>query len=1042
MMAPARYTATCLSALCIFLAASPNTVHASANANDDRARVEKLVSLSKFLADFARRSGVRLIYESRITRNVAIAERDSPVEDLDALSDMLRPLDIELHAVSPSTYALSAVSAKPEMPSLPSVAVTTNDATASLIDTILVTARAASASLDLSSPNLISLDRDHALLFDIASPADAIEELPGAVASFTPANTGFRGASGGVYFPDLNGFRPERTLVLVNGRRRTMTPGGTNIRAGVDLNAIAEPFLERIEIVNGANGAQFGDEAVGGVINFVLRTDVDGIETGARASVAERGDAVERSIYILGGTKTKSDTARATAGFYYSDTDGLLGGDRIEDGAYGFAAAGVQGFAPDAAFLPGFGGSRITPSGALVGARLQDGSIVSLPGGAQLLTGAGGIEPFAGRRDQLYDWTGDSHFIAPVRRMIATFDGSIDLGNRISAFTAVSFADTRSIISAAPLPGSFASGVDADIGNAIAVDLDHPTIPDAIRDFYDDAFGGAAQSIVIERRFVALGARWQDVSRRYFDATTGLDFQVSEFLDIGVAYRFGRSAVDDARINIADRLRLETALQPDLCSATPSCVEVDPFAAPISPEAAEYLRAPPILRSLALNEHDIDIHANFKLGRDGNKAVRGALSARFEWERYKDYAEFSLSNFIGVNVNNNTSGALRRSRFAGRFDIPVGAILSEAASFDVTLASSLHTSPAYRSFANVQAVASWKPAPPLTIHGQFYSGRRAPNAIELFDTPQSFFRGVIDPCDAANGSFSGVVAENCLAVGPLSVEPGHRQSGDLVILNGFGDPNLEPERVRDVSAGLAYANDAAFAESLSLNVSATWRQTTVRDMIVGFSDALSDCYESPNLVSPACGDDPLTGAPLIRRNPVTRQVEAMTILLTNRGDLRRESINFDAGVAWEPPDSVISRLWLTATHTYLLNAMYTEQETGDFENTLANLDNPAHRTLVTGGVDTGAVVATATWNRRSKVRTSDIEHPAAIIGAYGTLDVSTKFRVGDGLSLTAGVKNLADRRSPIAAFGNHGGYFPQYYDFTGRRFSLSFRAKF
>ena len=60
-------------------------------------------------------------------------------------------------------------------------------------------------------------------------------------------------------------------MVLLNGRRRTANPGGNSDLLGYDLNALAEPFLERIEISNMFGGARYGTPAVTGAINFVTR---------------------------------------------------------------------------------------------------------------------------------------------------------------------------------------------------------------------------------------------------------------------------------------------------------------------------------------------------------------------------------------------------------------------------------------------------------------------------------------------------------------------------------------------------------------------------------------------------------------------------------------------------------------------------------------------------------------------------------------------------------------------------------------------------
>ena len=77
----------------------------------------------------------------------------------------------------------------------------------------------------------------------------------------------------------LRGLGPDQVLVLVNGKRRYTTAlvnvNGTIGRGstGVDLNAIPSSAIERIEILRDGAAAQYGSDAIAGVINIILKTD-------------------------------------------------------------------------------------------------------------------------------------------------------------------------------------------------------------------------------------------------------------------------------------------------------------------------------------------------------------------------------------------------------------------------------------------------------------------------------------------------------------------------------------------------------------------------------------------------------------------------------------------------------------------------------------------------------------------------------------------------------------------------------------------------
>ncbi|TYP72922.1 TonB-dependent receptor [Aquimarina intermedia] len=92
----------------------------------------------------------------------------------------------------------------------------------------------------------------------------------------------------------LRGLGPDQVLVLVNGKRRHTTSlvnvNGTFGRGnvGTDLNAIPAVAIKRIEVLRDGAAAQYGSDAIAGVINIVLRSDVNELDftvtTGANVS--------------------------------------------------------------------------------------------------------------------------------------------------------------------------------------------------------------------------------------------------------------------------------------------------------------------------------------------------------------------------------------------------------------------------------------------------------------------------------------------------------------------------------------------------------------------------------------------------------------------------------------------------------------------------------------------------------------------------------------------------------------------------------------
>jgi len=140
----------------------------------------------------------------------------------------------------------------------------------------------------------------------------------------------------------LRGLGPDQLLVMINGKRRhasaLVNANNTVGRgsSGVDLNAIPAAALENIEILRDGAAAQYGSDAIAGVINMVMksapepiRIDVKGGQTsqsdGEMLDVSATGGwAVGRGALVLTGEhRTRYDTNRANPDL----RDQLVAGD-------------------------------------------------------------------------------------------------------------------------------------------------------------------------------------------------------------------------------------------------------------------------------------------------------------------------------------------------------------------------------------------------------------------------------------------------------------------------------------------------------------------------------------------------------------------------------------------------------------------------------------------------------------------------------------------------------------------------------------------
>ncbi|MBU6260206.1 MAG: TonB-dependent receptor [Burkholderiales bacterium] len=179
---------------------------------------------------------------------------------------------------------------------------------------------------------------------------------------------GDRLAGGGSY-ANLRGLGPTGTLVLLNGRR--LSNQGMSGGA-VDLNAIPIEMIDRIEVLKDGASAIYGTDAIGGVINFILKRDYQGLQASAQYSTPlQSGGGQRRKISISGGWgKLDSQGYNVSANISRS-TDAILRGvDRPWTAGYQPAL----GLAPDTTSSPyfaniiGSNGTALPSSGTTIGA--------------------------------------------------------------------------------------------------------------------------------------------------------------------------------------------------------------------------------------------------------------------------------------------------------------------------------------------------------------------------------------------------------------------------------------------------------------------------------------------------------------------------------------------------------------------------------------------------------------------------------------------------------------------------------------------------
>jgi iron complex outermembrane receptor protein len=174
--------------------------------------------------------------------------------------------------------------------------------------------------------------------------------------------------TGGSSFANLRGLGPTGTLVLLNGRR-VSTAGMSG--GAVDLNAIPMEAVERVEVLKDGASAIYGTDAIGGVINFITRTDYQGMGVRASYSTPEASGGGQRArVSATGGVGSLAADGWNLMGSVTFDDNKILRG-RDRDWASGFQPE--RFLTPDSsssqhANIRTVAGTALTTGGSVVGA--------------------------------------------------------------------------------------------------------------------------------------------------------------------------------------------------------------------------------------------------------------------------------------------------------------------------------------------------------------------------------------------------------------------------------------------------------------------------------------------------------------------------------------------------------------------------------------------------------------------------------------------------------------------------------------------------
>ena len=333
-------------------------------------------------------------------------------------------------------------------------------AAAPAVSEVVVTGtRIVEASAAGASP-MTTLSRADIQVSGLSRIEDVINQLPQAYA----LQGGSIGAgASGTATVDLRDLGPQRTLVLIDGRR--MLPGDPGYAGNppvADLNFIPASLVERVDVLTGGASATYGADAVAGVVNFVLQKNFSGVKLDANAGFflhdntnttmqgleSARGivsptgtsaDGWRKDVTLTLGVNAPNGRGNATVYAGYRETDAVTEGQRdysactLGELGSGFTCAGSG-----SGTLPHF---YVVGAAGIVGA--ADGYILDAAGRGNTL------RPYVSATDS-YNFAPFNDMQRPDKRYTAGLLAHYEVSPHADLYAQAMFMDDRTSVSAAP----------------------------------------------------------------------------------------------------------------------------------------------------------------------------------------------------------------------------------------------------------------------------------------------------------------------------------------------------------------------------------------------------------------------------------------------------------------------------------------------------------------------------------------------------------------------------------------------------------------
>ena len=667
--------------------------------------------------------------------------------------------------------------------------------------------------VDLETANpVITIDRAQIEATGKMTLGDLVQQLPTMTGGNVNPQVNNAGGSGASTI-NLRGLGSNRTLILVNGHRVVNN----------DVNSIPSTAIERIEVLTDGASATYGSDAIGGVVNFILKKDYQGAQFTANYGESDHQDGDQYGYSFTFGQT--SDKGSIIGGVEYNKQDGIQAGNR--------------GFSKNSVSL--YGTVNTPPEGNIGGSSSTPYGHIQLPkafAGLFPATGCGFITLNPGANSQVvspanyhcyvskgagadsYNYATVNLVLTPQERTNAFVMGEYNLGEHVSAYMDAYYNKTSSAFQLAPAVYGTPYGANVSADN------------------YYNPFGVqyAAGQTAFNARLASAGNRAAQYGTTTAQLNVGLkgDFQIMEQqwnweagLDYGhisqVTTTLGlpngnKLYTGASHMNADGSIGCGSAAAPTTCATGigPTELGFNPFDL-YSPNSVAALKnaAVPAVSNQYTQEKIWHAGINGGVFNLPAGTVQLALGADYRQE----HTQFIVDPLLQLDVNQGTCvlGSQCASGLQGGYNvkevyaeafIPLLSGVPFAQSLNLTIGDRYSRISTTGSTNNFKFQLEWKPVNDLLLRGTMAEVYRAPNINELYGTPGNDAPLVnFDPCDGYTGSPINPACVNVLTDGSFknqAVASGTQINAITAgsIYSGFG---VKPEQGKSFDLGAVYS---------------------------------------------------------------------------------------------------------------------------------------------------------------------------------------------------------------------------------------------